>query len=242
VAPVVWPTPVERRGSGHILTLVGRCDSSHISPLWLHFLTAINIMTLVVYPDSSCRSWRMPYLLICERLHMVELDDYNILQLKHSVRSRSSKCAWLVQHSKPQHLTASHGQVSGHVPRNQWALSLAWSERNPSIQKDLVPPITWVDQWLWMSSQASLGSTSCGHGTKTWSHSGKILWLTNRVRSRFGWSKTSNALWARCMMSTVLSNKLGIARWKNPDYLSGLVITTHMHDDFESLSSRDSRH
>jgi hypothetical protein len=26
---------------------------------------------------------------------------------------------------------------------------------------------------------------------------------------------------------------------KNPDHLSGLVITTHMHDDFKCLSPRD---
>jgi hypothetical protein len=41
------------------------------------------------------------------------------------------------------------------------------------------------------------------------------------------------------MTPTVLSTKLVIARWKNLDYLSGLVITTHMHDNFECPSPRD---
>jgi hypothetical protein len=59
--------------------------------------------------------------------------------------------AWLVQLSKPQHLKASHVQVLGHVPHDQWALSLAWFERNPCIQTDLVTPVTCVDQRLWMS-------------------------------------------------------------------------------------------
>jgi hypothetical protein len=40
-------------------------------------------------------------------------------------------------------------------------------------------------------------------------------------------------------MLTVLSTKMGIALRKNPDYLSGLVITTHAHDGFEYLSPRD---
>jgi hypothetical protein len=46
---------------------------------------------------------------------------------------------WLVHHLKPQHLMDSHAQASSHVPRDQWTLRPAWSERNPSIQKDSVP-------------------------------------------------------------------------------------------------------
>jgi hypothetical protein len=41
------------------------------------------------------------------------------------------------------------------------------------------------------------------------------------------------------MMPTILSTKLGIARWKSPDYPSGLVITTHTHENFECLSPKD---
>jgi hypothetical protein len=41
------------------------------------------------------------------------------------------------------------------------------------------------------------------------------------------------------MTPIVLSTKLGIARWKNPDYSSGLVIMTHTHNDFKCLSPRD---
>jgi hypothetical protein len=76
------------------------------------------------------------------------------------------------------------------------------------------------------------------HDTKTWSHSGKILCSTDRVGSKSRWSKTSNVLWARCMTPTVLSTKLGIIWWKNSDYLSGMVITTYTHDNFECPSPR----
>jgi hypothetical protein len=77
------------------------------------------------------------------------------------------------------------------------------------------------------------------HDTKTWSYLGKILCSTNRVRSRSGWSKTSNALWSRCMTPTILSTKLGISQWKNLDYPSGFVIMTHTHDDFKCPSPRN---
>jgi hypothetical protein len=127
--PVVCPTLVGRYHSGHIL------DSGQ--KIWLrsYILTPVDVTTPVVYPDSGCRSCcmtpviypnsdhrscRMSYLLICERLCMIELDDYNILQLKHLVKSILSKSTWLVHRSKPQHLTASHVQVSGHVPHDQW--------------------------------------------------------------------------------------------------------------------------
>jgi hypothetical protein len=77
------------------------------------------------------------------------------------------------------------------------------------------------------------------HDTKTWSHSWKIIYSINQVRSRSRWSKTLNALWTRCITPTILSTKLGITQWKNLDYLIGLVIMTHTHDDFECPSSKD---
>jgi hypothetical protein len=40
-------------------------------------------------------------------------------------------------------------------------------------------------------------------------------------------------------MPTVMSTKLGITQWKNLDYLSGLVITTHTHNNFECPSPRN---
>jgi hypothetical protein len=58
---------------------------------------------------------------------------------------QTGRDAWLVQRSEPQHLTASHVQVSGHVPRDRWTLSPAWHERNSSIQKDSVPlQLGWI--------------------------------------------------------------------------------------------------
>jgi hypothetical protein len=74
---------------------------------------------------------------------------------------------------------------------------------------------------------------------KTWSHLGKILYLTNQVSCRSGWSMTSNALSARRMTPIVLSTKLGIARWINPDYPSGVVITTDAHGNFECPNPGD---
>jgi hypothetical protein len=54
-------------------------------------------------------------------------------------QKQTGRDAWLVQHSKPQHRTASQVQVSAYVLRDQWTLSPAWSKRSPSIQKDSVP-------------------------------------------------------------------------------------------------------
>jgi hypothetical protein len=65
--PVVCPTPV------------GRYDSSHISWLRSHFSTLVNVTTPIAHHDSGQRACRMSYLLICERLHLVELDDRRIL-------------------------------------------------------------------------------------------------------------------------------------------------------------------
>jgi hypothetical protein len=169
--------------------------------------------------------------LIYERLHMVELDNCSILQLEHLVESRPSRVHDL--------FSVRNLSMSGHEPRDRRALSPAWSERNSSIQKDSVSPVTCDHQGLWMSGQASLGSMLRGHGTKTWSHPGKNLRSTNRVRSWSRLSKTSNAIWIWRMTPTVLSTKLRIIQWWNPDYMSGLVFMTRMHDDFECSSLRD---
>jgi hypothetical protein len=67
----------------------------------------------------------------------------------------------------------------------------------------------------------------------------KIFFSINQVRSRSGWSKTTNVLWARRLTPTVLSIKFGITQWKSPDYQSGLVITTHAYNIFECASPRD---
>jgi hypothetical protein len=41
------------------------------------------------------------------------------------------------------------------------------------------------------------------------------------------------------MTPIALSTKLGIIQWENPNYLSCLVLATHMHDGFECPSPRD---
>jgi hypothetical protein len=45
-------------------------------------------MTLVTRHGSGQSVYRMSYQLTCERLRMVELDDYIVLYLKHLVESR----------------------------------------------------------------------------------------------------------------------------------------------------------
>jgi hypothetical protein len=85
------------------MTLVVYPNSGRTSQLRLmsrlqpHFLTLVDIMTLVnittpiTHHDFDWTACHMSYQLICERLRMVELDDRNILQLKHLVRSRSGR-------------------------------------------------------------------------------------------------------------------------------------------------------
>jgi hypothetical protein len=102
-----------------ILTLVAYPNSGHRSQLQSYILTLIvhpgsccaswlrsHILTLVVHHGSD-RTWLRPYFLISVgpghtacvtprsdwRLHLVKLDDYNILQRGHLVQNRSSsKC------------------------------------------------------------------------------------------------------------------------------------------------------
>jgi hypothetical protein len=100
----------------------------------------------------------MSYQLISERLRMVELDDYSILQLGHLVRSRMSR---------------THDSVSVRNLSNSrlcmfkcQAMCRATDEHLPDYPEGLGTPVTWVDQGLRMSSQASQGSTPHGHGTK----------------------------------------------------------------------------
>jgi hypothetical protein len=120
-----------------------------------HFPTPVDVvyLTLVTHHGSSQWACHMYYHLSCERLHMTELDDCSILQPRHLVRSRlggmhDSFNVWNINISWIR-IFKSHAMC--HVPCDQWTLSLAWFERNLSIQKDLVPPIIWVDQGLRMS-------------------------------------------------------------------------------------------
>jgi hypothetical protein len=41
------------------------------------------------------------------------------------------------------------------------------------------------------------------------------------------------------MAPIILSTNMGIVQWNNPNKKSGLVIMTHMHDDFECSSARN---
>jgi hypothetical protein len=128
--------------------------------------------------------------------------------------------------------------VLGHVSRDQRALSPTWSERNLSIQKDSIPPITCVDQGLRMSGQASLDSTSCGHGIEILSH----FRNSNPSAQQTEWGPDLNDQRLRMLyelgtwhpQSWVLIWE--IAWWKNLAYP---VITTHTHDNFKCLSPWD---
>jgi hypothetical protein len=73
VTPVICVTPVVCLTLVVCLTPVGRRDSGWNTRLWSH------VMTPVAHHGFGRRSYRMTYLLICEKLHMVKLDDYSIL-------------------------------------------------------------------------------------------------------------------------------------------------------------------
>jgi hypothetical protein len=126
-------------------TPVGRYDCDRISRLRSHLLPLVDIRTLVVSPNSGgasrLQSINMPHVLPPQ---LWRTSHGWALWLQHLTtrtlsRKQTRRDAWLVQRSKPQHLTASHVQVLGHVPCDQWTLSASWSEGNPSVQKDSVP-------------------------------------------------------------------------------------------------------
>jgi hypothetical protein len=126
-------------------------------------------MTAVVYPDSThtsqrrLTSWLQSYLLIpiahdgsarwvcrmsyhlsCERLHMVGLDDYSILQPGHLVWSRLGGMhdSFSVQNLIIARLHMFKTQAMCRVTDKHLARLDLRETRNPSIQKDSVPPIT----------------------------------------------------------------------------------------------------
>jgi hypothetical protein len=130
---IVCPTPI------------GIYDSSRISWLQLHFLTPIDVMTPVVSPDSDHASqlWpmSMPHVLPPQLWNTSHSRARWLQHLTTQTLSRKQtrRDAWLNQHSKPQYLTASHAQVVRPCAAWPMTLSLGWSERNSSIQKDSIP-------------------------------------------------------------------------------------------------------
>jgi hypothetical protein len=108
-------------------------------------------MTSIISLDSICASWlrsmSVPHVLPPQ---LWKTSHDRAWWLHHlTVRTLSQKQTGrdtrLVQRSQPQHLTALHVQVLGHVPRDWRTLNLAKSERNPSIQKDSVPlQLKWI--------------------------------------------------------------------------------------------------
>jgi hypothetical protein len=110
----------------HFPTSVTHHDSDHTSRLRSH------VSTLVIHPNSdrchdSGRTSRLqshittPVIgrtacltsLSDGRLHLIELDDCNILQRDHLVGNKPSQNAWPIQYSKTQYLMTSHVQESG---------------------------------------------------------------------------------------------------------------------------------
>jgi hypothetical protein len=120
-------------------TQVRRYDSGRISRLRSHFPTPVNITAPVISPDSdsTSRLWSMsmshvlpPQLWKTSHVRARWLQHLTAHTLSWKQTGRD---AWLVQPSKPHHLMVLHVQESGHVSRDQWTLSPAWYERNPSI-------------------------------------------------------------------------------------------------------------
>jgi hypothetical protein len=59
--------------------------------VYSEYITPCAIMIYATPDAMRVMPLRLCTLLICERLHMVELDDYNILHLEHLVRSKQSR-------------------------------------------------------------------------------------------------------------------------------------------------------
>jgi hypothetical protein len=182
-------------------------DFGRTSQLWMYLLTPVK------YHDSDQWACRMPYHLSFERHRMAGLDDCIILQPKHLVRSRlvGMHDSINVQNLRSHSFACRSSQTMSRATKEH----LAWHDlRQTWVTRGTQYPTTMVDQGLRMSNQVSQGSMQCDHGTKNWSHLGKVQRATNRARSWSRSSKTSNALWTQRMTSTVLSTRLGTTRWK----------------------------
>jgi hypothetical protein len=138
ITPVVCPTLVIYPDSA--------CTSRIRSMSWLQSY----LLTLIMHHGSGRWACRMSYHLSYERLRMAGRWLQHLIA-RTLYRKQTRRDAWLIQHSKPRHLMASHVQESGQVSHDQQTLSPAWSERNPTIQKDSVPLVTWADQGLRLS-------------------------------------------------------------------------------------------
>jgi hypothetical protein len=113
-------------------------------------------------------------------------------------QKQTERDAWFDHLSKPPYLTPSHAQVVR--PCATWRTT-----RYPYNSGGLRSSNVWSGE---------PGSMSCDHGTKNWSHLGKIFSSTNRARSRSKSSKASNALWTQRMTPIALSTKVGTTWWK----------------------------
>jgi hypothetical protein len=161
--PVVCQTLVKRRDSGRMP------DFGLKTQLLSYARLRLEDVTLVIYLDSTRTSWLLSTSWLRSCITTLSMSMPHILQphmwktlhgrarwLQYFIaqtlsRKQTGRDAWLIQCSKPQHLTASYVQESGHVQCDKWTLSPTRSERNSSIQKDSVPPITWANQGLQMS-------------------------------------------------------------------------------------------
>jgi hypothetical protein len=191
----------------------GILQPGRISRLRSHFSTPVNVTTLVVSSDSGHVSW----LRLMSVLHVLPPQLWMTLHgqdrwLQHLIartlsQKQTRRDAWLDQRSKPQYLTALHAQVVRPCATWWMTLSPAWSERNPSIQKNLVPlQLGWINIFECLVRRAKdLWRVTMALRTD---HTGKIICSTNWVRSQSGSSKALNALRTRCMMPTVSSTRL----------------------------------
>jgi hypothetical protein len=101
VTPVVCPTLVKRHDSsripdfGQTTRLRSYAQLKSKDATLVLCLTLIMYLTPVVHQGSGRRLYRMSYLLICERLCMVELDDFNILQYEPLFDTLSKVKCWM---------------------------------------------------------------------------------------------------------------------------------------------------
>jgi hypothetical protein len=109
-------------------TLVRRYDSTCTSRLRSHFSTPVDVATSVISPDSD-RASRLQLMSVPHVLppQLWKTSHGWAKWLQHFTtwtlsQKQTRRDTWLVQRSKPQHLTTSHVQVLGHVPCDQWQL------------------------------------------------------------------------------------------------------------------------
>jgi hypothetical protein len=136
------------------MTPVIYLDSSRTSRLRSTSRLRLYLLTLVAHHSSGRWACRLSYHLSCERHHMAELDDYNILQPWHLVKNRLGGTHDLisVQNLRPHSFTCRSNQAMRCMTKEHIACR---NLRKIRVSRGTRYPTTPEDQCLQMSYQAS---------------------------------------------------------------------------------------